>query len=223
MNSIPQLAPVNATTRLVMMQKLNSACRARPAGIDPETAWEQLLARDVQARFFYGVTTTGVFCRPGCASRRPLRANVRFFSYGRRGAGGRLSRLPALRHCATTFGEAALSEKIRAHIEAHLDRPVRLAELGRVARLEPLHRAAALQARDGREPVAIPARAQGRAAARGAQERRACDRCHLHCRIRLVEPRLRGEPAWHDAGALCQGGKGERIGYMQPRLRLSVG
>ena len=37
------------------------------------------LARDPQARFFYAVTTTGVFCRPSCASRRPLRANVRFF------------------------------------------------------------------------------------------------------------------------------------------------
>ncbi|HUN30310.1 MAG TPA: methylated-DNA--[protein]-cysteine S-methyltransferase [Alphaproteobacteria bacterium] len=28
---------------------------------------------------FYGVTTTGVYCRTGCASRRPLARNVRFF------------------------------------------------------------------------------------------------------------------------------------------------
>src|ERR1039458_5533267 len=51
---------------------------SRPA-IDPEAAWRQLLARDPAAAFFYAVTTTGVFCRPGCGSRRPLRANVRFF------------------------------------------------------------------------------------------------------------------------------------------------
>lgn len=29
--------------------------------------------------FLYGVTTMGVFCRPGCPSPRPLRRNVRFF------------------------------------------------------------------------------------------------------------------------------------------------
>jgi hypothetical protein len=57
---------------------------AKPSAIsmstlDPDVAWRQLVARDRNARFVYGVTTTGVFCRPGCASRRPLRANVRFF------------------------------------------------------------------------------------------------------------------------------------------------
>jgi AraC family transcriptional regulator of adaptative response/methylated-DNA-[protein]-cysteine methyltransferase len=30
--------------------------------------------------FLYGVTTTGVYCRPTCASRRPLERNVRFFA-----------------------------------------------------------------------------------------------------------------------------------------------
>ena len=29
--------------------------------------------------FFYGVSTTGIYCRPGCASRRPLRKNVDYF------------------------------------------------------------------------------------------------------------------------------------------------
>ncbi len=29
--------------------------------------------------FVYAVRTTGVFCRPGCRSRRPLRANVEYF------------------------------------------------------------------------------------------------------------------------------------------------
>ena len=30
-------------------------------------------------RFFYGVITTGMYCRPSCPSRLPLRKNVRFF------------------------------------------------------------------------------------------------------------------------------------------------
>ena len=34
--------------------------------------------RDAEDRFFYSVATTGVYCRPGCAARRPRRENVRF-------------------------------------------------------------------------------------------------------------------------------------------------
>ena len=31
---------------------------------DENRAWQQLCERDSSARFFYAVTTTGVFCRP---------------------------------------------------------------------------------------------------------------------------------------------------------------
>jgi methylphosphotriester-DNA--protein-cysteine methyltransferase len=48
--------------------------------VDPDEAWQRVLRRDREADFFYGVMTTGVFCRPNCASRRPLRENVRFFA-----------------------------------------------------------------------------------------------------------------------------------------------
>jgi AraC family transcriptional regulator of adaptative response/methylated-DNA-[protein]-cysteine methyltransferase len=44
--------------------------------------WDALKARALPAPedfFVYAVRTTGVFCRPTCASRRPLRRNVEFF------------------------------------------------------------------------------------------------------------------------------------------------
>ena len=43
--------------------------------------WRAISARDPTAdgAFFYAVTTTGVYCRPTCPSRRPLRENVRCF------------------------------------------------------------------------------------------------------------------------------------------------
>jgi len=44
--------------------------------------WSAVLNRDHAAdgHFVYCVTTTGIYCRPGCAARRPLRANVRFLT-----------------------------------------------------------------------------------------------------------------------------------------------
>jgi AraC family transcriptional regulator of adaptative response/methylated-DNA-[protein]-cysteine methyltransferase len=99
-----------------------------------ERAWRQLCNRDDDARFFYAVITTGVFCRPVCKSRRPLRENVRFFSTAReaQAAGFR-----PCKRCKPTTAWGRPMEKIRAHIEANLDRPVRLEELGRVAGLSP--------------------------------------------------------------------------------------
>ncbi len=43
--------------------------------------WAMVSARDRSAdgRFVYAVTSTGIFCRPSCPSRRPRRERVRFF------------------------------------------------------------------------------------------------------------------------------------------------
>lgn len=46
------------------------------------TRWAALLAREPAPAcgpFLYAVTTQGVFCRPGCPARVPLRRNVRFY------------------------------------------------------------------------------------------------------------------------------------------------
>ena len=52
-------------------------------GSTPEDSerWQAVLERrrEADGRFVYAVQTTGVFCRPSCASRRALRKNVRFF------------------------------------------------------------------------------------------------------------------------------------------------
>ena len=53
----------------------------------PDTAdrrWEAIVSRDPAAdgSFFYGVRTTGVYCRPTCPSKRPRRSNVDFFATG---------------------------------------------------------------------------------------------------------------------------------------------
>ena len=109
--------------------------------IDCEAAWRQVLRRDSAATFFYAVATTGVFCRPSCTSRRPLRANVRFFrSAGEAVAAG----FRPCKRCSPSAVAAGTLDKahgamnvVRAHLEANLDRQVPLAELGRVAGMSP--------------------------------------------------------------------------------------
>src|SRR5687768_4416867 len=61
-----------------------SAQRVTPKGASrfttDEERWGAVAARDSRAdgAFFYSVSTTGIYCRPGCPSRLPRREHVRF-------------------------------------------------------------------------------------------------------------------------------------------------
>ena len=54
---------------------------AEELGSADSASWHAVLTRDraSDGRFVYAVTSTGVFCRPSCPSRRPRRDRVRFF------------------------------------------------------------------------------------------------------------------------------------------------
>ena len=49
--------------------------------LNTEQCWASVTARDAAAdgTFVYAVRTSGVYCRPACPSRLPLRKNVAFY------------------------------------------------------------------------------------------------------------------------------------------------
>jgi len=48
---------------------------------DYESQWQAVLTKDARfdGRFVFAVSSTGIYCRPSCGSRRPRRENVSFF------------------------------------------------------------------------------------------------------------------------------------------------
>ncbi len=44
-----------------------------------EQRWLAVARRESERSFVYAVSTTGIYCRPGCPARTPLRVNVRYF------------------------------------------------------------------------------------------------------------------------------------------------
>ena len=148
---------------------------------DSETAWQQLTSRDPEAKFFYAVTTTGVFCRPSCKSRLPLRANVRFFAIT---AEAQAAGFRACKRCrpledGPSDKVAAGIERVRTYLERNADRRVRLEDSGQIAGLSPFTVQRLFKQADGREPAAISARAAGRQPAQLAEAGRHGDRCDL--------------------------------------------
>lgn len=69
------------STLLNPMQNKESNLMPRTSALDEGVCWDAVMRRDSahDGEFFFGVLTTGVFCRPSCAARRPLRKNVRFY------------------------------------------------------------------------------------------------------------------------------------------------
>lgn len=91
--------------------------------------------------FFYGVLTTGVFCRPSCPSRQPLRRNVRFYESPTDAERDQLR--PCLRcRPLSTLGTDLPTERIREvchYIEDRSDEPLKLKDLAAQAGMSPSH------------------------------------------------------------------------------------
>lgn len=54
---------------------------AVPRLLTDDDFYNALIERDmrVEGRVFFAITSTGIYCRPGCPARRPLRKNVRYY------------------------------------------------------------------------------------------------------------------------------------------------
>lgn len=71
-------------TRLKAAKTPSKASRhgkiSAPALADDERMWAAIVSRDrtCDGQFFYSVATTGIYCRPTCTARRPLRHHVQF-------------------------------------------------------------------------------------------------------------------------------------------------
>lgn len=141
----------------------------RSAGPDPDThsphprapvperadpgRWTAVETRDSRrdGTFFYAVTSTGVFCRPSCPSRRPRPDRVLFFNTAAEAE--RAGYRPCLR-CRPTepVRLREVVDGVCRFIEAHCDEPLTLGALARQAGLSRFYLHRAFKRRTGLTP-----------------------------------------------------------------------
>jgi len=114
-----------------------------PRSLGPEEFWNAVMARDRRFRqlFVYGVRSTGIYCRATCPSRRPNRDQVAFFAgpEAAEHAGFRACRRCDPKNMSLRDTRAAMVQRICRAIDANLDEPVRLSQLGKAENLSSAH------------------------------------------------------------------------------------
>jgi AraC family transcriptional regulator of adaptative response/methylated-DNA-[protein]-cysteine methyltransferase len=105
-----------------------------------DRAWQMVETRKPVADmlFVYAVRTTGIYCRPSCPSRRPLRSSVEFFATGELAerAGYR-----ACKRCAPgeAHPQAHMLTEACDYIERNIDNTIKLDKLGKIVGLSAFH------------------------------------------------------------------------------------
>jgi AraC family transcriptional regulator of adaptative response/methylated-DNA-[protein]-cysteine methyltransferase len=120
----------------------NSEVRQKSLRVHDDLRWKAVVERDCghDGKFVFAVASTGVYCRPSCAARRPRRENVTFFMRPEQAekAGFRAC-LRCRPKMLSGHPQSDLAKEICRYIEQHLDEPITLEHLGKVFRQSPFH------------------------------------------------------------------------------------
>ena len=175
-----------------------------PSPTERDPRWAAVLARSAEAdgTFYYSVRTTGVYCRPSCASRRARPENVRFHTTREAAeqAGFRACKRCKPDQPSLAEQHAALVTEACRLIETAPAVPS-LDRLATEAGLSPFHFHRVFKAITGLTPRALRRGTSRGAGSPGARAHADGHRRHLRVGLQLQRPVLRrvGADARHDA------------------------
>jgi AraC family transcriptional regulator of adaptative response/methylated-DNA-[protein]-cysteine methyltransferase len=104
-----------------------------PTMLDADRCWQAICERDssLDGQFVFAVHTTGIYCRPGCPARRPLRRNVSFFADA---AGAAAAGFRACRRCSPQGQSAeAMLDQLVAQVSRLLQHSAEIPTLAQLA------------------------------------------------------------------------------------------
>lgn len=107
-----------------------------------DSRWQAVLNRNgaSDGNFVFAVSSTGIYCRPSCPSKRPKRENVTFFRRPQEAeTAGYRECLRCRPKAITGNPRQELIKSVCRYIEQHLDEPVTLSRLGAQFHQSPFH------------------------------------------------------------------------------------
>ncbi len=104
--------------------------------------WQAVIDRDssLDGTFVFGVSSTGIFCRPSCPAKRPRRENVSFFDHALQAEqAGYRACLRCRPKAVDGNPQSALVRAMCRYIEQHIEDRLTLSLLAKEFRLSPFH------------------------------------------------------------------------------------
>lgn len=116
--------------------------------------WQAILACDASydGSFFYGVRTTGVYCRPSCKSKNPKRENARIFATANEAAASGFRPCKRCRPDAVKWPDEEVTAGVKRIIERRYHEPLTLSSLALELHISPYHLHRVFKRMAGRTP-----------------------------------------------------------------------
>jgi AraC family transcriptional regulator of adaptative response/methylated-DNA-[protein]-cysteine methyltransferase len=132
-----------ATNAILSEDLMKPAIQPVPSDAKTEARrWQAVTDRDsaLDGAFVFAVSSTGIFCRPSCPSRRPRRENVRFFEQAREAEqAGYRACLRCRPKAIDGNPQAALVRSVCRYIEQNIEDRLTLGHLAHQFRRSPFH------------------------------------------------------------------------------------
>jgi AraC family transcriptional regulator of adaptative response / methylphosphotriester-DNA alkyltransferase methyltransferase len=103
--------------------------------------WEAIIHNDsaFDGKFYYGVTTTGIFCRPSCKSKNPNKEHVRIFYHADQAAAENFRPCKRCRPDGKRLPDEEWIQHIAQFIEEHYQEPLTLSTIADRLHASPFH------------------------------------------------------------------------------------
>lgn len=103
--------------------------------------WQAIINNDssFDDKFFYGVKTTGIFCRPSCKSRAPKFENVRIFLQAEQALSEHFRPCKRCKPSGLRLPNETWVEQIAQYIDEHFDETLTLERLAELCHGSPYH------------------------------------------------------------------------------------
>jgi AraC family transcriptional regulator of adaptative response/methylated-DNA-[protein]-cysteine methyltransferase len=131
---VPSVMPITQSNSNVTNELAHNAPKDPTDGPAKDQQWNAVIARDptYDGQFVFGVSSTGVYCRPSCPARRPRRKNVTFFLAPEQAErAGYRACLRCKPKSVSVHPQSEAVKQICRYIEQHLDEPITLDRLGK--------------------------------------------------------------------------------------------
>lgn len=112
-----------------------------PAAAVPDYMWQAVIANDraYDGQFFYGVTSTRIFCRPSCKSRPPKKEHVFIFQHAEQALQAEFRPCKRCKPTGVRLPEQEWIDIVKTYIDDHYASPVTLNTLADISHSSPYH------------------------------------------------------------------------------------